>query len=281
MTMNREKEIAPDGAILLAVDTSTAAIAAALVRGDELLGQVQSLAERNHSVMTVTHLQELLVQAGVAPDSLDAIVAGRGPGSYTGMRIAVTVAKTLAWVWQKPLIGVSSLEALAYGAWQDENGNIAESSDTGGEAAEQWIIPIMDARRGQVYTAAFSVDSAGRWQRQAEDSIRLMADWTVELRERLEKAGKTVNVHWTGMEADLALHEEAGRHVVGGSHVHDVMFVPSVMRGEALAKLGLARLLRGETDEVHTMVPNYTQLAEAEAKLVASKAGGIHDGKSK
>ncbi|GGG21415.1 tRNA (adenosine(37)-N6)-threonylcarbamoyltransferase complex dimerization subunit type 1 TsaB [Paenibacillus abyssi] len=262
-----------DSKLVLSLDTSTAAMAAALIRGDKLLGEVQSLAERNHSVHIIPKLKELLAQANVTQDSLDAIAVGQGPGSYTGMRIAVTAAKTLAWVWNKPLIGVSSLEGLAYGAWQKLCKE--EGADQAGTAfGSQWIIPVMDARRGQVYTAAFLVTADGTWTRQAEDGIRLMHDWVDELMERSavtsdaasEMPGRIV------IAGDLSLHEaEAERMQAYGGQVK---LLTQLMEGEWLARLGMDKLERGGQDDVHTLVPNYTQLAEAEVKLIAKSREG-------
>ncbi|MBW7462009.1 tRNA (adenosine(37)-N6)-threonylcarbamoyltransferase complex dimerization subunit type 1 TsaB, partial [Paenibacillus sepulcri] len=134
-----------------------ASLAAALTRGGEILASVQSLAERNHSLATVSQLKALLDETGIKADELDGIAIGRGPGSYTGMRIAVSVGKTLAWVWNKPLVGISSLEALAYGAWHTR---IADDNSPPLNRPE-WFIPIMDARRGQVYTSAFEASEGG------------------------------------------------------------------------------------------------------------------------
>jgi len=273
-------ESALSGKTILALDTSTAAIAAALVRNGDVVGSVQALAERNHSVLTVTKVKELLDGSGVHADELDAIAIGRGPGSYTGMRIAVTIGKTLAWTWKKPLVGVSSLEALAYGARQ--------SAET---AALDWYIPIMDARRGQVYTALFAAEPDGSWSRLAQDGIRLMHDWVDQVAELYharqeqmqdldqnkdhnqpkqeqehEQASSQLTIRlW--IVGDLTLHEAEGQRLnelLNGN----VELRSTVMEGVAVAELGAARILRGEQDDVHSFVPNYTQLAEAEVKLL-------------
>jgi tRNA threonylcarbamoyladenosine biosynthesis protein TsaB len=76
-----EENGAADKLVVLALDTSTASLAAALTRGGEILASVQSLAERNHSLATVSQLKALLDETGIKPDELDGIAIGRGPGS--------------------------------------------------------------------------------------------------------------------------------------------------------------------------------------------------------
>ena len=125
---------------LLALDSSTASMSVAIVRDGEVLDSFTTFTERNHSVRVVSEIKEILSKNGIRGEDLDGIAIGKGPGSYTGVRIGVTAAKTLAWAWRKPLIGVSSLEALAYSAWL--------KADSGADArGECWIVPLMDARR--------------------------------------------------------------------------------------------------------------------------------------
>lgn len=317
-----------DERLVVAMDTSTAAMAAAVLRGRQVLGEMQSVAERNHSVHVITHLQSLLADAEVNPDKLDAIIVGRGPGSYTGMRIAVTAAKTLAWVWDKPLVGVSSLEAVAYGAWHrgmerlaaaSRNvGEVTEAStadtepatacpgatggsvgvsedsegakvgamsaaadteiavDSGADGASHWVLPIMDARRGQVYTAGFACQGdVESWRRWAADGVRLMADWVEQTVERLKEArtrGERVIVWLAG---DLSLHAESAERLreLGAEAGAAVYAMPYVLEGRYAAELGLKSLLAGEAADVHTFIPNYTQLTEAEVKLKQRQSG--------
>ncbi|MDQ6420091.1 tRNA (adenosine(37)-N6)-threonylcarbamoyltransferase complex dimerization subunit type 1 TsaB [Paenibacillus sp. LHD-117] len=272
---------------VIALDTSTAAMAAAVLRGGVTLSEVQSLAERNHSVHVISHVKAMMSEAGVAPDELAAIIVGNGPGSYTGMRIAVTAAKTLAWCWRKPLVGVSSLEAIGFGAWHRGAervlmaGEEAFARQEWGREREHWVLPIMDARRGQVYSAGFVCRADGAaledWTRFAEDGVRLMDQWVESIAERIGaeagRLGGAAPVIW--LVGDLSLHEQSAERLaaLGGSLGADVRLMPYVMEGRFLAELGLKRLSAGESDDVHTFIPNYTQLTEAEVKLKAKQAG--------
>ena len=89
---------------LLGIDTSTAAMTAALLTAEGTLASIRSDAERNHSIKLVPAVDELLNAHGWTEATLDGIAVGIGPGSYTGVRIAVTAAKTMAWAWDKPII---------------------------------------------------------------------------------------------------------------------------------------------------------------------------------
>ncbi len=278
---------------ILALDTSTASMAAAIVDGERVLAEIQSLAERNHSVHIVSNLKELLVRSRLEGNMLEAIAVGNGPGSYTGMRIAVAAAKTLAWVWDKPLVGVSSLEAIAYGANRQHAGTMDGLEDTGGREqtgegsaggdepldshketapGADWVIPIMDARRGQVYTSAFAMDAEG-WKRLADDGVRMMNGWVDRLAERLQAGERVRSVMLTG---DLSLHEGEAQRLLQLVHAAGVKvrLQPFVLEGRWIADLGRVKLDAGLTEKHHTFVPNYTQLTEAEVNWNAKQASG-------
>src|SRR5690625_4426317 len=135
--------------MILALDTSTATMALALLddslnqsgkkdKQDEVLAERSCFAQRNHSILLVEEIRLMMEKANVTTDQLQAIVVGQGPGSYTGVRVGVTVAKTMAWALTIPLIGVSSLEALALGVYRQQSF----------QQETRWIIPCFDARRG-------------------------------------------------------------------------------------------------------------------------------------
>ncbi|WP_433945661.1 tRNA (adenosine(37)-N6)-threonylcarbamoyltransferase complex dimerization subunit type 1 TsaB [Paenibacillus sp. SN-8-1] len=267
----------------LTFDSSTASLAVAAMDGGRLLAERNITAERNHSVHLITAIEEVLAEAGIARSQLDGIGTGVGPGSYTGIRIAVTTAKTLAWSMGLPVAGISSLAALGLGGWATGTGQppeafeaaagrrseetaASEQAAAGGPPAE-WIIPLMDARRGQVYTALFEA-APGKLPRRLEpDGIRLMERWVTALAGRLEALAPEARpsaVWFTGETQVHGAAAEALRPLLGGR----LETRPYVLEGAWAGLLGADRLMRGESDEVHSLVPNYTQLAEAEANLL-------------
>ncbi|MEC4567127.1 tRNA (adenosine(37)-N6)-threonylcarbamoyltransferase complex dimerization subunit type 1 TsaB [Paenibacillus sp. CMAA1739] len=262
----------------LALDTATTVMAAALMNGKELLGESNVLGERNHSVHVITELERLLNESGLTRDDVDGLAVGVGPGSYTGIRIAVTAAKTLAWAWGVPVTSISTLQALAWGGWsrgielkgQEGKHESVHNGSSGAQTAD-WIVPVLDARRGQVYTGLFAantVNDIGSPQRLEADAIRLMTAWTDDLLQRLEAlpAKERPAVIW--LVGETAVHAETAERLRAWS---ELRIVPYELEGKWVGRLGADKLLRQEHDELHTLVPNYTQLAEAEANLLRQR----------
>lgn len=263
---------------LLALDTSTAVLGVAVTENGQLLHEINASGERNHSVHLLPIIEQALQATGTTSDMLGGISVGVGPGSYTGTRIAVTAAKTLAWAFNVPVAGVSSLHALAWGGY-----NSAQMSKTTGEpelAGEKngygpdWIIPLMDARRGQVYTALFAADGSSAPQRLEPDAIRLMADWVQYLAVCLEQASVTGNkpaVLWFVGETAVHGSEESLRPLM---EIGNPCALVYELEGRWTGFLGEARL-QVESDDIHSLIPNYTQISEAEANLKLGSEGGL------
>ncbi|MCD9023615.1 tRNA (adenosine(37)-N6)-threonylcarbamoyltransferase complex dimerization subunit type 1 TsaB [Cohnella silvisoli] len=263
--MNQNINKGEDSSVtVLSFDTSTASLAAAIVRDGVLLDSIVSFTERNHSVRILSEIKELLSRNGLQGKDIDVVAAGQGPGSYTGVRIAVTAAKTLAWAWNKPLLGVSSLEALAFGAWkslQSADENIDFDTET-------WIIPLMDARRGQVYTSRYSAGHSDKWDTIDKDGIRLIADWSERIEKEATMDSQVSSIWFVG---EIAPHKVAIEQAEqSGIRLRTLT---CDMDPGAVGQLAELRFRRGERDDVHSFVPNYTQLAEAEAKLLAASRG--------
>jgi tRNA threonylcarbamoyladenosine biosynthesis protein TsaB len=249
---------------VLAFDTSTASLATAIVRDGRVIDSLVILTERNHSVRIISEIKELLIRNDLQASDVDVIAVGQGPGSYTGVRIAVTAAKTLAWTWNKPLIGVSSLEALALGAWN----SLQQQDEDMATDREMWIVPLMDARRGQVYTSRYIAGPQDKWEAIDKDGIRLIADWSVQLEEEATMDNEVSAVWFVG---EIAPHKETiAQAEQSGTRLRTYA---CDMDAGAVGLLAELRYRQGERAEVHTFVPNYTQLAEAEAKLLAAARG--------
>ncbi|MFD1772657.1 tRNA (adenosine(37)-N6)-threonylcarbamoyltransferase complex dimerization subunit type 1 TsaB [Paenibacillus rhizophilus] len=262
----------------LALDTATASLGVAVTESGRVVHEINASGERNHSVHLLPIIGEALQASGGA-GMLEGITVGVGPGSYTGTRIAVTAAKSLAWSWKLPVCGVSTLQALAWGGWNAGSGSpdeaAAESVRPEDRFGPDWIVPLLDARRGQAYTALFAADGGNAPRRLAPDSIRLMADWVQSLAERLEEAkaqGERPRRVWFVGEAAAHGGADSLKPLEGAA---ELRVLPYDLEGRWIGFLGEARHASGDIDDVHSLIPNYTQLAEAEASLLKAGKGGV------
>ncbi len=126
--------------ISLLLDTSNQALSVAVNRDSKMVAEINTNYKRTHSETLVDNIQKVLVIADVKKSDIDRIIVARGPGSYTGVRIGITVAKMLAKQLNIPLYSVSSLFVLAV------------SNHVAGNA-----VPLIDARRGYVYGAVYNI----------------------------------------------------------------------------------------------------------------------------
>jgi len=173
--------------LTLAFDTATEAASCALVRDGVVLGERPSRAVR------ILHdIDEMLAGAGVEPAALDGIIVGTGPGSYTGIRMGLVTARTLAFSLRIPVAGVSTLDALGLGS--------------------PGARPVLDARRGEVFTIV-----AGEYRCIRPDDLELdqgeaaVGDGAVRYRDIFERSGAVVppddsllHVPWARHHAVLA-----------------------------------------------------------------------------
>ena len=140
-------------ALILSIETGTDVCSVALARDGELVSLRESGAGRAHAKRVALFVDELLRETGVQPADLDAIAVGKGPGSYTGLRIGVSFAKGMCYALNIPLISVGSLDALSEVAREDYDAGILDIED------EEWrvarLCPMVDARRMEVYAQIF------------------------------------------------------------------------------------------------------------------------------
>lgn len=155
---------------ILALDTATEGCSAALWI-DELVGEREVEAERGHAELILTMVDEVLSEAGVPLSSLDAIAFGRGPGAFTGVRLAASVAQGLAFGAGLPVVPISDLQAVAQRVFDLRTGGLkrAERPPAGQRPAElQPVAPLTtltpnrvlvcnDARMHEVYWACFEL----------------------------------------------------------------------------------------------------------------------------
>lgn len=129
-------------ALILNIETATSVCSVALAKEGKILGIKENTEGLNHSLLLGTFIQALFEECALTAHDLDAVAVSMGPGSYTGLRIGVSMAKGLCFGASKPLIAINTLQALAR--------SVSEQLKE-----DAWYCPMIDARRMEVYTAFF------------------------------------------------------------------------------------------------------------------------------
>jgi tRNA threonylcarbamoyladenosine biosynthesis protein TsaB len=234
---------------LLCLDTSTNTARVAVVDGAGTpLARVEATGDR-HSAHVLPLVDEALRAAGLTAEQLDGIACGAGPGSFTGLRVGLAVSKGLALATGKPLLLVSSLDALAF--------DVAAAAPGAGFTA----VPCIDAGKGEVYAAPRAVDAAG-----AIASAEPGEPWRLSPTALLE--------HLSGLSAVVLAGNGAERHAA----VFDAGLPSGARRisvdgpsARAVALLALPRLARGEADDLEKAVPVYGRPPDITTKKPAAK----------
>lgn len=232
---------------ILAIDTSNQVLGVSLLKGEQVIGELMTNLSKNHSVRLMPAIEKLMKEVSMNPEDLDKIIVAKGPGSYTGVRIGVSTAKTMAWALNIPVVGVSSLEVLSYQ----------------GRFFDGVICPFFDARRGLVYTGLYQWKN-NRLEPVFEEKNMLMED----VLQTLQK--QQTNVLF--LSPDIAIYKEAIEQALGERAIipEGAYHIPQA------GHLGLAGLTK-HADPTHALTPNYLRLAEAEANwLKAQKENESH-----
>ena len=227
---------------ILAFETSAKAASVALMEKGKLLGESYQNTGLTHSQTLMVMAEDLLKTCNLTTKDVDAVAVAAGPGSFTGIRIGVAAAKGFAWGAELPCYGVSTLEAMArnLGVWQG------------------YVVPAMDARRSQVYTAIFHAEK-GVLTRVEED----MAISLTELKEKLKNFDESVFLIGDG--ANLCyntLLEEVPALVLPPEHRMHQRAAGVALAAQAMADAGLP----GNAGE---LTPNYLRLSQAERERLA------------
>ena len=131
---------------ILLIETSTSLCSVALADGDRIAAIRESTEPREHAAMTAPFVKEVLDECGLRAGQLDAVCVSAGPGSYTGLRVGVSTAKGICFAAGIPLLSVGTLALLVHQARAE--GLLPEGC--------RHVIPMIDARRMEVYTAVFT-----------------------------------------------------------------------------------------------------------------------------
>jgi len=222
--------------MVLGIESSTGRCGAALVRAGELIGEC-SLGGEGATSDQLHHLVQFLTEkGGLTPHHIDGIAVSIGPGSFTGLRVGLAAAKGLALALSKPIVGISSLAAMAwdvpFACWP--------------------VAPALDARKGEMYIGLYS--TAGGVPEELSAPVACAP-------EELPVVYRDTDTLFLGTGA-LVYREALSR--LCGAKAHFVPVGHARPRASAIAFLGAIRLERGEEEDAAALVPSYLRPSEAE-----------------
>ncbi|MCS2154659.1 tRNA (adenosine(37)-N6)-threonylcarbamoyltransferase complex dimerization subunit type 1 TsaB [Scandinavium goeteborgense] len=165
---------------ILAIDTATEACSAALWNDGTTTAHFE-LCPREHTQRILPIVQDILTETGTALTELDALAYGRGPGSFTGVRIGIGIAQGLALGADLPMIGVSTLATMAQGAWR--------------KTGATRVLAAIDARMGEVYWAEYQRDAQGIWHGEETEAV-LKPEAVNDRLKQLDGEWATVGTGW-------------------------------------------------------------------------------------
>ena len=227
---------------ILAFETSAKAGSVALLEDGQLLAESYQNTGLTHSQTVMTMARDLLKSCNLTPGDLDAVAVAAGPGSFTGVRIGVAAAKGFAWGGEKPCYGVSTLEAMALQLG----------------IAEGYVLPVMDARRSQVYTATFLAEK-GTLKRLTEDRAIALSQLEEELKEL------NAPIYLVG-DGSLLCHRTLGQSLPG------LVLMPEHrihQRATGVALAAVRQIQAGDPGDGAALTPNYLRLSQAERERLA------------
>lgn len=238
---------------ILAIDSSGLTAAVAVMTDGKLTAEYTVNNKKTHSQTLLPMIDEVMKASGLEPKQLECIAVSRGPGSFTGLRIGSATAKGLGLALNIPIAEVSSLEALAYNLYGNE-GCI--------------ICPIMDARRQEVYTAAYEFIPVSDAEYTGTYEIKRIIDEKAcpldELLKELEKAGKKVVFNGDGVPVY--------REYIVNNFKQKFALAPETMllqKASSVAALGELIYRNGTAVSADEHVPVYLRKSQAEREREA------------
>ena len=232
---------------LLAFETATEACSVAVYVDGEVHERF-GVAPRRHAELALPWAEDMLAEAGITRSQLDAIAVGRGPGAFTGVRLAIAIAQGIALALDRPLLPVSTLAALAMRAGANNEGDR--------------ILAAIDARMGEVYLGAFA--------RRGDDLVALSTEVVV----KPEGASIPGGDGWHGVGTGFAAVEGALQAQL--RERLDSVDAAALPRAADVARLGALAFARGEALSPERIEPAYLRnnVALTLAEQQASRAKG-------
>ena len=231
---------------VLGVDTSTSYGSLGIIDDDAVVAEYALLRDETHSTRLVPAIQALLKEARLDLNEIDGMAVSLGPGSFTGLRVGLSAVKGLALAAERPVVGIPTLDALAFNM----------------PFTPYVICPLLDARKGEVYTALYKDDKGGQVEQLTPYQVIAPLDLleAIPLQETIF-LGDGVEVYRELIEERLG-----AKAFFAPPHLR-------FLRGSTVAEIGLQRFKRGEQDDISSLVPIYVRPSDAEMKWTQGKSG--------
>ena len=222
---------------ILSLDSATQSATCAILDDNKVLGEITFNFKKQHSQILMPMIDDLFNNTGISISDIDAFVASKGPGSFTGLRIGMATIKGLSQGSKKPFVTVSTLDSLAYNL-----------SYTGGI-----ICPILDALRDNVYTALYTFDNCDL--NQISDHVNISIDELINILKE-----KNCSITFVGDGVPKFKEKLV-------AHLPNIRFAPAhlnLAKASSLGELGLKLLSRGIKDDIYAAIPIYLRKPQAE-----------------
>jgi tRNA threonylcarbamoyladenosine biosynthesis protein TsaB len=222
--------------IVVAIETSTPQTSVAIGSDRQIVGSVSVAGQARQEAVTPA-LEQLLEWTGVRLSQVGGIAVGIGPGLFTGLRVGVETAKTLAQVLAVPIVGITSLDALAFAV----------------RHTHKLIVAVIDGRRGEVFYAIYRALPGG---------VVRGHDYTVATPDHLCAELQTIPGEMLAVGDGAILYRNHLEEL--GSRVEIASPIRAHPEAAALAELAVPRFLREEHDRLHEVTPLYVRRSDAE-----------------
>lgn len=222
----------------LALDTSTLMATCAIIDENNLLAEYSVNQDMTHSENLMPMVDELIENLGISISDIDLFGVAVGPGSFTGLRIGLATVKAFSHVLNKPIVGVSTLEGLAYNLPYNE-----------------YVIPIIDARRDRVYTAVYKWNEGRLKTIEKEQVINIYE--LIDIVNSIDSKNIVINGNGTIEYRDV-LKSKLKKDVI--------LSKPSqnVCRASSIAEIAMDKYKNGMEDDYTTLAPVYLRQTQAE-----------------
>lgn len=214
----------------------------AVMEGNEIIGEYTINQNMSHSEKLVPMIKELLDNLNLRPKDIDLYGVALGPGSFTGLRIGVGTVKTLAHLFDKPIVGISTLEALAYNLPYNKT-----------------IVPMIDARRNRVYTGIYT------WQ--GEELKTLKEEEAIEIEKLFEILDDYEDIVISGDGSQV--YKDVIRENLG-DRIKVATAGANICRASSICDLAKRNYERGLVDDYYKIAPEYLRPSQAERSLKKS-----------